>query len=173
MSNYYSGLKVQVENVDEVIETLDSTKKLDLSTTLEQVGQLVQGYATSLAPIDMGQLRASIKSELDSPNSVVIYTNVFYAPMIEFGTGIFAGEPPALHNEFIGTGRQTPWRYYYTGNKLSDKEKEWKQKHPDEEGVWRTTKGMRAKPFLQPALDDHITEIIDYIRDEAKRQMKE
>lgn len=60
--------------------------------------------------------------------TVAVGNNIFYAPYVELGTGIHAG------------GRQTPWRY-----KGSD-------------GNWHTTSGMPPRPFLRPAIENHIAE---------------
>ncbi|UTQ10089.1 hypothetical protein NMK97_03340 [Bacillus amyloliquefaciens] len=58
----------------------------------------------------------------------VISVGADYAVYVEYGTGIYAEE---------GGGRQTPWVYYDT--KLNR---------------WVVTRGMRAQPFWNPAVDE-------------------
>lgn len=80
-----------------------------IDASLEAVGILVQGQVTELVPIDTGRLKGSItyatstaKSEPRTPatsadavkhdgseNTVLVGTNVEYAPYVEFGTGIY------------------------------------------------------------------------------------
>lgn len=82
---------------------------------------------TASGAVDTGRLRASVVIEpYNMGFSAIIGTDVFYAPYIEFGTGIFAKN---------GNGRQTPW--IYKTNK----------------GVFRT-RGQRPRPFLFPSYEE-------------------
>ena len=73
----------------------------------------------------------------DKDHSAVVFCSAPYAKYIEFGTGIYATN---------GDGRKTPW--VYTSNT----------------GVRMWTQGMRARPFMYPAVfqnKDKIKEIIE------------
>ena len=61
---------------------------------------LVQGQATLNAPVDTGNLRSSIDVEVGTEDAE-IFTPVFYAPFLEYGTSRQAAQPflrPALDN---------------------------------------------------------------------------
>lgn len=109
-----------------------------LGACLEKVGELVEGEAKEKAPVDDGQLRASITHRVDeAAHEVAIGTNVDYGPYMEVGTGIYSTE---------GNGRQTPWRYC------------------DAAGNWHTTSGNEAHPFLKPAVDENRARIVECFR---------
>lgn len=79
-----------------------------------------------------GNLRNSITHEVEQDNhsaTAIVGSAVEYAPYVELGTGIYAEH---------GDGRKTPWRYQ------------------DQYGNWHTTSGMPARPYLRPALENHI-----------------
>lgn len=117
----------------------------NLQKALEEVGRLVSESAKHNLEmnedIDTGELRDSINYRIEG-NSVIIGTEVPYAPYIELGTGLFA---------FHGDGRQTPWRWQ------------------DRQGNWHTTHGihsgtMSGHPFLEPALFDNREAIVRLIK---------
>ena len=76
-------------------------------------------------PIGDGILRGSLKSKVRG-DKVSVGTNIEYAPYVEYGTGIHAEG---------GRGRKTPWVYF-----------------SEKFGFVRTV-GMKAQPYLRPALD--------------------
>lgn len=94
-----------------------------------------------------GLLKASIGSGMnpDKEHSAIIYSSAPYAKYIEYGTGIYAVN---------GDGRQTPW--IYTSNT----------------GVKVWTKGMRAKPFMYPAVSNNKDKIREIIKNYLKEVMK-
>lgn len=95
---------------------------------LEKCGLTGEGYAKLMCPVDTGNLRNSITHQVqaDEP-AVYIGSNSEYAAYVELGTGIY----------YPG-GRQTPWVYQ------------------DAKGNWHLTHGQRAKPYLKPAVADHV-----------------
>lgn len=126
-------------------EVSDNLKKLakELDTTyikqaMAEACAIVRNDAINLAPHDTGALQRSIDFEV-SPEGTegVIFSNLEYAPYVEVGTGIYATK---------GGGRDTPWSY--------------KSAHG-----WHTTKGMRAQPFMEPALQQNTTKIIECFED--------
>ena len=60
---------------------------------------------------------------------------------MELGTGIFAEK---------GNGRKTPWVWQ------------------DFNGKWHFTRGMAPRPFLRPAVEDHIKELQEIAVREAQ-----
>lgn len=69
---------------------------------LELAGELVEGAAKILCPVDLGYLMGSINHRVDEEElSVAIATNVEYAPHVELGTYKMEAQPflrPALLN---------------------------------------------------------------------------
>lgn len=104
-----------------------------LEECLEDAGNIVEAEAKALCPVRDGQLIQSIRHEVDG-NKVTIGSEVEYAPYVECGTGIFAKQ---------GNGRtQVPWRYQ------------------DQKGDWHTTYGMVAQSYLEPAVTENISRIV-------------
>lgn len=69
-------------NKDAVLRELDR----NVEKALTMIGLQAVGYAQEYAHVDTGNLRNSIQSEVDmSDDSVVIGTDVEYAPYVEFG----------------------------------------------------------------------------------------
>lgn len=122
------------DNLGKFIEDLNNTY---LQNAMEEACRLIQTTAQQKCPRDTGNLSRSIDFEVaDSAGGGkegCVYTNVEYAPYVEFGTGIYATK---------GGGRSTPWVY--------------KGSHG-----WVTTKGSKAQPFLEPALQTNTSAIRD------------
>ena len=59
----------------------------DNNGILEKISLKIRATAKELCPVDTGRLRGSIGSRVRR-NQVEVYTNVYYAPFVEFGTGI-------------------------------------------------------------------------------------
>lgn len=140
---------------------------------LEKCGLVAEGYAKLLCPVDTGFLRNSITHALsgeqaaifsykaDKPDksgvirkgaysgsapsesggemSVYIGTNVEYSAYQELGSG----------RHYDG-GRKTKWTYQ------------------DAKGQQHITGGNTAKPFLKPAIADHVFTYKKIIHDELK-----
>lgn len=110
-----------------------------LQKTLTQWGILAQGYATETVPVDTSRLKNSIDFKTDeAEGSMIVGTNVEYAPYVEFGTGLYTENSQA---------KKIPWSYQ------------------DEEGKWHTTKGMQPHPYLRPSLENHIDEYENILKD--------
>lgn len=63
---------------------------------LEKIGITAEGYAKQKAPVDTGRLRNSITHQVMSQggtDSVMIGTNVEYAPYVELGTSRQKAQP--------------------------------------------------------------------------------
>ena len=73
--------------------------------------------------------------------TIAVGSAVDYAPYVELGTGIYAED---------GQGRKTSWKYQ------------------DAQGKWHTTRGMEAKPFLRPAVENHIKQYQQVLEQELK-----
>ncbi len=107
---------------------------------LERCGMVAEGLAKKQVPVDTGNLRNSITHQVESDEpAVYIGSNSEYAAYVELGTG-----------KYYPGGRQTPWVYQ------------------DAKGNWHLTHGQRAKPYLKPAVADHVAEYRGIIEQELK-----
>ena len=123
---------VEVQGVDKIVEAMDSL--VDPDTIADALGKccaLVERTAKELAPKDNGELRRSITSKVEG-NVGIVFTNLEYAPYVEYGTGLFA--------ETEGR-KDVPWCY------------------EDEEGERHSTSGQKPQPFMRPALDQNRANI--------------
>lgn len=135
------SFKVSDNNTSKVLQIERDT----LRKVLTAWGIMAQGYATEYCPKDTGNLSQSIDYGLIEDNmEMQVGTNVEYAPYVELGTGIYAED---------GNGRKTPWVY------------------KDTEGKWHRTSGMKAQPYLRPALEKHLSEYEDILRDFMQEQI--
>lgn len=82
-----------VEGLDKLLATLSGlggNVKESAKKGLERGAKKIQKNAKYLAPVDTGHLRNSIKTKSQTTQEGVeaqVYTNVEYAPYVEFGTG--------------------------------------------------------------------------------------
>lgn len=128
-----------VEVISHRIEVIQA-KDEAVAKALETIGRVAERYAKELCPTDTGRLKNSISHETDD-DTVYVGTNVEYAPYVEIGTGKFAEG---------GGGRPTPWSYQ------------------DDKGNWHTTNGMKPQPYLKPAIENHLDEYKQYLKDELQ-----
>lgn len=131
-----------VSNINEVKTTLQKAQ----IRALHKIGILVEGEAKKNIrdnkSVDTGRLMSSITHQVDEASkSVVIGTNVEYAPYVEKGTGIHAAD---------GDGRKTPWVY------------------EDENGKKHFTHGQEPKPYLMPAIENNKNKVGELVEQEVK-----
>ena len=134
-------------------EVLKATSE-QLARAAEIIGGMAESYAKKniskvvyATPagwyVRTGNLRNSITHTTENNGHTgVIGSAVTYAPYIELGTGKYAEG---------GGGRPTPWRYQ------------------DSKGNWHTTSGMKPRPYLRPAIEDHKREYKEVVEEELKR----
>nr|DAL47268.1 MAG TPA_asm: putative tail-component [Caudoviricetes sp.] len=143
------------------IKVTDNTPQLHeaLVAWVERVltiwGMKVQDYAQLLVPTGTadstgiegyvgGALKQSLTFVLDlTKKTVTIGSNLLYSIWVELGTGIFAEK---------GNGRKTPWVWV------------------DFNGKFHATRGMAPRPFLRPAVEDHIKELQEIAVEEGNKE---
>lgn len=133
------SIEISIEaNFDGILDELEERK----AAALERVGSAAEKYAAALAPVGTahgGRLRQSITHKVDVANSnVQVGTALDYGAYVEFGTGVYAESG----------GRLTPWVY------------------KDDYGNWHYTRGVAARPFLRPALQNNIPAYTKIVKDE-------
>ena len=131
-------MKITYSGLDDVIDLIDGlvdTQKLERG--MAKAVLLVEREAKMKAPRDTGDLARSITSKVETSGGEVegtVFTPLFYAPYVEYGTGLFAED---------GDGRKdVPWNYQ------------------DDEGNWHSTSGQKPQPFMRPALDENREQIL-------------
>lgn len=130
---------MSIEITSHRIEVIQA-KDEAVAKALNVIGLVAERYAKEMCPTDTGRLKNSISHETDD-DTVYVGTNVEYAPYVELGTGKFAEG---------GGGRPTPWSYQ------------------DDKGNWHTTNGMKPQPYLKPAIENHLDEYKQYLKDELQ-----
>jgi HK97 gp10 family phage protein len=104
MSIRVSGIKQAVKALEDYKDT--KTERLEKTTSEATVN--VDREAKKNAPVDTGRLRASIHRTAQGLEGTV-YTNVEYAPYVEFGTGSKVDVPEGLEDyakQFKGEGKR-------------------------------------------------------------------
>ena len=137
-------MDIKFEGLDEVIDSIEKLGDTsNLSAGIKKACTVVERSAKEKVPKGTGALRRSITSKVDVGTDVVgtVYTPLFYAPYVEYGTGIYAEN---------GGRTDVPWRY------------------KDDEGNWHMTSGMKPQPYMKPALDENRSEITRIIKGALK-----
>jgi len=134
---------VEIIGADKIIEKMkDIADPEKYKRALEKCCLLVERSAIEKAKKGKtGDLKRSIASRVEEDGGDligVVYTNLEYAPYVEFGTGLFAEEGGRL---------DVPWNYQ------------------DEKGEWHSTSGMKPQPFLRPALNENREEILRRLKE--------
>ena len=138
-------IQLKVTGDDKLRIKLKDLEDLDLSKPLSQGCELIRKSAVLYCPADTGILRRSISIDVQQTVGSV-YTNMHYAPYVEYGTGLFAS---------AGNGRKdVPWVYQ------------------DDKGEWHTTSGMYPQPFMHPALQHNRENIIRIFKQYLGEKMK-
>lgn len=122
---------------DEVLQAFDEA----CLRALERCGLQAEGYAKDLVPVDTGALRNSISHKVDAGEpAAYVGTNQEYAAYVEFGTG-----------RYSTTGGGTPKTHWaYMGD----------------DGEWHIGKPMQPRPYLKPAVADHVGTYRNIFKDE-------
>lgn len=138
-----SDTRIEFEGLEEVLDSLGNLLSEEkVRKGLGKACAVVERAAKIKAPKGKGSgggqgLRASITSKVEGYTGIV-FTPLFYAPYVEYGTGIFAEE---------GGRQDVPWCYQ------------------DEEGKWHTTSGMPPHPYMRPALDENRERIKQILKE--------
>jgi HK97 gp10 family phage protein len=125
---------------DEVLQAFDEA----CLRALERCGSQAEGYAQDLCPVDTGNLRNSISHKVDEGEpAAYIGTNTSYAAYVEFGTG-----------RYSTTGGGTPKDHWvYMGD----------------DGKYHIGKPMKPRPYLKPAIANHVGTYRNIFKDELSK----
>lgn len=142
-------------NVNSLKQRLKNIANVDVKDALIKATEIVHSQAKNLAPVDTGNLAGSIHMKVIKTNEGLIgkvFTNLSYAPYVEFGTGI------------IGNGT---YPYHVKGLKLSYKDTPWVYT-PDGGDNFYFSKGQAAQPYMYPALKENEKYIKQLFKDAVK-----
>lgn len=125
-----------IDNLKERLEGFMNEEKLQRG--LEKGCMRLERLAKQKAPKKSGELRRSITHKVEG-NVGVVFTPLFYAPYVEYGTGIHS-----THE--MGGRKDVPWVYY-----------------DEKENEYRVSYGQHAHPYMRPALNEAREQIVDDI----------
>lgn len=118
---------------------------------LEIIGGKMESYAKALCPVDTGALRNSI-THAAHDGAMLVGSNMEYAPYVELGTGKEYNPPPEWMEAHGKRGRGLDkWVYQ------------------DAKGEWHTGYPQKPRPFLRPALENHVDEYKRIVENEMKK----
>lgn len=160
-------MSAEFENLDKVLAKFDSiADPAKYEKALNLACLTVERSAKQKAK--KGELRNSIASRVDGLTGVV-YTPLYYAPYVEYGTGLFAED---------GKGRQqAPWVYVKGSAPSEGKAKTIHTEQSADEAVAYLrsqgleaykTSGQHPQPYLRPALHENREKVIEILREGAK-----
>ena len=150
-------VNVTIKNVDRLVARLNNISKVELQEKMAKAVAMVHGQAKLLAPVNTGNLASSIHQEVRENNDTLegrVFTNVQYAPYVEFGTG--------------STGNGT-YPYDVKGLTLTYRNSSWVYT-PDGETFFRTS-GQVAQPFMYPALKQNEKYIQEMFKSAVKNHL--
>lgn len=142
--------KNNFDNLDKLLNTLKNIENIkpQMEKAVRQQTLFVQGNAKELCPAKTGILRMSIRTGMaikDQGSTIegIVYTNLDYAPYVEFGTGpVGAQNHEGISPDIDPVYSQTGWTYYDSVNER-----------------FVRTKGQPAQPFMYPALKNNEKKI--------------
>lgn len=137
---------VTIKNIDRLTRKFNKMADMELEDAMTKATTLVHGQAKDLAPVDKGNLAGSIRMEINKRKTELegrVYTNLEYAPYVEFGTGV------------RGNGS---YPYDIEGLTLTYHES------------WA---GMQAQPYMYPSLKNNERTINNFFKDGVKTKLQE
>lgn len=151
---------ITIKNLDKLTTKLNNMSQMDVKKTMSKAVTLVHGEAKSLAPVDIGDLAGSIRMDVDKTAKGYegrVYTNLEYAPYVEFGTGV------------KGNGT---YPYKVEGLTLTYKDKGWCYWSDKEDKLIYTT-GQKAQPYMYPALKRNEKKIRQLFKEGVKDKLRD
>lgn len=147
------GLDSLLKKLDKLGGNVEET----LFNSMQNQGELVKGEAKMLCPVDTGDLRKSIYKKTKRAKGKIIstiYTNSDHAAYVEFGTG--------------RVGERTNKN---TNVSINYKQDKWLANIPDVGPRW--IEGQPAQPYLYPALKNNEEKIIENIKEDVRKAIRE
>jgi HK97 gp10 family phage protein len=145
---------IELKGMSSLIAKIDKLNGLNVIPAVGKGLAIVKSHATSNVAVDTGDLSSNIASEVKFQGNKIIgrvFTNLEYAPFVEFGTGATGnGTYPHPVKGLSLSYRSTPWGF------IDEKTGEY---------IW--TNGQVAQPFLYPALNSNEAQIKKIFKEEV------
>lgn len=168
MSIEFKGLNEVLDRLDKAADTSEFEKALNKACLI------VERAARQKAPKGSGSggegLAGSIRSDVINDGTALVgkvYSNLEYAPYIEYGTGKFREENPSdgywvyVRNSYKSGVRST--------KRYSLEDAKWIVAVMRSEGLDAIyTNGQRPQPFMRPALNENRQRILDTLKGALK-----
>lgn len=151
------SLELSVEGMEKGIKILKDYKKKLERAKIKIINRLTDKFIEIVKdniPIDTGDLANSITKIQIAKDVIEVYTDMYYAKFVEFGTGIVGSSSPHPDTSLVN------WKYDVNEHG----EKGWKYQTKD--GTWHWTKGQEGKEFWYKAyqyVDSHFEEIAEQV----------
>lgn len=128
------------------VKTWSAAKEKAIKDVVNKSAIKIQAGAKTRTPVNTGRLRSSITFEpAGGPGYTLrVGTKVFYAPYVEWGTGIFSNHPTE-------SGRMTPWAFPVP--KSGKVDYNFPKREIDGQEMY-LTRGSKPHPFLLPAFEE-------------------
>ena len=170
--------RVNVKGVDSVTRRFNNIANMDLKAAISKATQLVHGQAKALAPANDGLLRESIHMSVKDTGKAIqgqVYTNLEYAPYVEFGTGV-KGDGTYPYKIKGLTLKYADSAWYIPANKISAKTAErykFAKVYGKDGAEYYLCYGQKAQPYMYPALKENEKIIKQILRSGVKTKLKE
>ena len=159
----------------EFVKDLEKLSQVDLYNAVAKGIRAVQGEAKMRCPVDMGELRGSVYTDIETEEGYirgVCYTNKKYAPFVEFGTGPKGqANHKGVSPNVAVTYTQSPWWIHESqiDQKMAEKYHWFYVDTPN--GRFYQCTGQAAQPFLYPALKNQEPEIEKIFKEAVMKQI--
>ena len=165
-------MAVEIQGLDGVLERIEGLAdagkmKRSITNACLLVERAAKINAQAISDTGNGEgLAGSIASRIDDYEGV-IYTPLFFAPYVEYGTGIEATHPNK-------PGRQdVPWVFVKHSGQEGNTQKSYTLEEAKQAMAILRGKGLDAyytygqkpQPFMRPALDDNREAIVEKLRE--------
>lgn len=155
-----------------IVDDLEKMSDVDLVKAASDSIRIVQGQAKLLCPVNHGELRNSIYTDVESGQGYVratCYTNKDYAPHVEFGTGPKGQEHhEGASPDSVGSYTQSPWWIHESQVPQEDAERYHWFYIDTPDGRFYRCSGQPAQPYMYPALKNNEEKIIGIFRNAVK-----
>lgn len=154
---------------------LEKMSKADIGLGIHKVLPIIQDAAKLGAPVVTGELRESILTDMEIEGDTVrgiCYTNLAYAPYVEFGTGPKGqASHEGISPDVAVAYTQSPWWIHE-----SQVERETAERYgwfyiDTPQGRFYKCSGQPAQPFMYPALKNNEEAIVKMIGRDFRSQL--
>ena len=154
---------------------LEKMSKADIGLGIHKVLPIIQDAAKLGAPVVTGELRESILTDMEIEGDIVrgiCYTNLPYAPYVEFGTGPKGqASHEGISPDVAVAYTQSPWWIHE-----SQVERETAERYgwfyiDTPQGRFYKCSGQPAQPFMYPALKNNEEAIVKMIGRDFRSQL--